>query len=701
MSGGTSPYTYSWTPGGETTQGISNKPYGSYAVKVTDSGTSTATYSYSIGYKVNWNEFFGTVQKYDTIQNDGSTPIGWGSAVSKNTLAGGVDGWFEYVLKDLNQYKKVGFCDSVSMLKTAANDIDFGFYYAPSNNKLAKIINGVESAILTNPPPGSVLRVERVGNVIKLKVNGVVTHSLTSAADAARMWKVKTSLHSSNKGSLVNVGCSFSEQGNVIFPGYGGLKPFVQHVSSAFYTDGAISVMPSLNGNYTYSWMPGAAISPSLTMLSTAAYSLTIEDSLHNKRKAVYGVGHKVSWEQFYSTAAKHDTLINIGPNGWGQAISKNILAGSTDGWLEYTLRDVTKSKVIGVLDSTFSTGSSADIDYGFYYYADVNALYKIVKGVSSLVENPLEGSVLRVERIGSTITLKLNGAIVSSTTSATDASKNWKIKGMVLITNSAALVNVGCSFPLYNAGVTQQDINCIAGQNGSFTVTAVGGIPPYTYAFNNGGFSSVNTFTNLAAGTYTVDVQDGTGAGIRKLVDIVNCPKWVTPYSGVSVNAHGDILKTASDSSWINAVLTTEESFVFSDTAFWLSFETPDTASVFMLGFRTRINDSLLILSDSALQITNYKLYVENGMVTVVETDNDGFFNKFEIARATLQAGFKIRLTKSGIEYYRRPNRWTDYALVYVSKLFSPARLIVEQTLYTSGSRTNTVRVSSYGNTN
>lgn len=566
MSGGTSPYTYSWTPGGETTQGISNKPYGAYAVKVTDSGPSTATFSCSIGYKVNWAEFFGTVQKYDTIQNDGSTPIGWGAAVSKNTLAGGVDGWFEYVLKDLNQYKKVGFCDSVSMLKTAANDIDFGFYYAPSNNKLAKIINGVESAILTNPPSGSVLRVERVGNVIKLKVNGVVTYSVTSAADASKMWKVKTSLHSSNKGSLVNVGCSFSEQGNVIFPGYGGLKPFVQHVSSAFYTDGAISVMPSLNGNYTYDWMPGHSISPSLTMLSTGAYSLTIEDSLHKKRKAIYGVGHKVSWEQFYSTAAKHDTLINIGPNGWGQAISKNTLAGSTDGWLEYTLRDLTKSKVIGVLDSSFSTGSSADIDYGFYYYADINALYKIVKGVSSLVENPLEGTVLRVERTGNSINLKLNSAIIYSTTSVTDASKNWKIKGMVLITNSAALVNVGCSFPLYGVSVIQQDVNCLSGTNGSFTVTATGGTPPYTYAFNHGSFSSTNTFTNLATGSYTASVKDMTGVELSTPVEIVNCPQWITPYSGVSVNTQGDIHKTASDSSWTNAVLTTQEPFRFAD---------------------------------------------------------------------------------------------------------------------------------------
>lgn len=47
---------------------------------------------------------------------------------------------------------------------------------------------------------------------------------------------------------------------------------------------------------------------------------------------------------------------------------------------------------------------------------------------------------------------------------------------------------------------------------NGSVTATAGGGTPAYTYQINNGGYGASSSFTNLGAGTYTVDVQDSKG---------------------------------------------------------------------------------------------------------------------------------------------------------------------------------------------
>ncbi len=48
VSGGTGPYTYLWTPGGETTSGISNIGGGSYGVTVTDNNGCTATGNYTV-----------------------------------------------------------------------------------------------------------------------------------------------------------------------------------------------------------------------------------------------------------------------------------------------------------------------------------------------------------------------------------------------------------------------------------------------------------------------------------------------------------------------------------------------------------------------------------------------------------------------------------------------------------------------------
>lgn len=542
VSGGVSPYSYTWTPGNLYTQNITNQTANTYVVKIKDSGIPpiTSTYTYSIGYKVAWTEFFGTVQKQDTVQNDGSTPIGWGAASSKNTLAGGQDGWFEVILQDLNQYKKIGFLDSISSLKTSASDIDYGFYYVASPSRLYKIVNGVESTILNNPPAGTVLRVERVGNVISLKVNGAVTYSVTSASDAAKMWKVKASLLASNRGSFVNVGCSFYSQGNVLFPGFGGLQSRVQHVFNA--NEGSVSVVPSLQGNYTYSWQPGGASSSSITTLSLGSYSLTMKDSLNNKRKVVYNVGHKIKWEKLYGTAEKHDTLVNVGPYGWAHGVSRNSIPASTDGWVEYVLRDLDKTKIIGFLDSLYSYGSQADIDYGFYYYAAPRILYKVENGITSTIENPSEGTVLRVERVGNTINLKIDGRIVYSTVNASDASKQWYVKSMVVSGSSVTGAGMSTSSCSLTASIPSSAV--ISCNTPSAVLTATTNTSGVTYSWTPGG-ATTSSITITSAGTYTLKVTDPSSGCVIAATTTVTQDFCINP---VVTNYQNDTLRGSID---------------------------------------------------------------------------------------------------------------------------------------------------------
>lgn len=49
----------------------------------------------------------------------------------------------------------------------------------------------------------------------------------------------------------------------------------------------------------------------------------------------------------------------------------------------------------------------------------------------------------------------------------------------------------------------------CNAFTDGTFTVTATGGVTPYTYAVGSGSYGSSNVLTGLAAGTYTLHVKD------------------------------------------------------------------------------------------------------------------------------------------------------------------------------------------------
>lgn len=86
-----------------------------------------------------------------------------------------------------------------------------------------------------------------------------------------------------------------------------------------------------------------------------------------------------------------------------------------------------------------------------------------------------------------------------------------------------------GCSYtdtitlaePLpINLKITKTDEQCDNG-GGSITVEPSGGIPPYSFTWNNG--NAGNSLAQLKAGTYSVNVQDANGCSKKFAIDIGN----------------------------------------------------------------------------------------------------------------------------------------------------------------------------------
>src|SRR5665647_2784324 len=65
----------------------------------------------------------------------------------------------------------------------------------------------------------------------------------------------------------------------------------------------------------------------------------------------------------------------------------------------------------------------------------------------------------------------------------------------------------------------------CVGGNTGTITATGIGGHAPFTYSLDAGAFQGGATFSNLAAGSYTVNVKDN-----------LDC----TAFTTVTVNAPG-----------------------------------------------------------------------------------------------------------------------------------------------------------------
>ncbi|WP_190304163.1 Ig-like domain-containing protein, partial [Paenimyroides baculatum] len=62
---------------------------------------------------------------------------------------------------------------------------------------------------------------------------------------------------------------------------------------------------------------------------------------------------------------------------------------------------------------------------------------------------------------------------------------------------------------PLMVQSVSQTNVSCNAGANGTAGIVAMGGNAPYTYLWSNG--ATASTVSNLSAGVYTVTVTDST----------------------------------------------------------------------------------------------------------------------------------------------------------------------------------------------
>ncbi|MEM6967164.1 MAG: choice-of-anchor B family protein, partial [Bacteroidota bacterium] len=86
-----------------------------------------------------------------------------------------------------------------------------------------------------------------------------------------------------------------------------------------------------------------------------------------------------------------------------------------------------------------------------------------------------------------------------------------------------------GGGIPLALNLVSQTNVTCFGGNDGSLEVNASGGGAPYTYSINNGTPQPSGIFNNLLAGTYNVGVTDALGNAITVPVTIT-APSAISP---------------------------------------------------------------------------------------------------------------------------------------------------------------------------
>jgi hypothetical protein len=443
VTGGTSPYTYTWDPGGTNNKDLTNATANTYTIKVKDSGTDSIYKNYKLGYKTYWTNFTSTFFRNDTIFSTTSAPnypvTGWTNAISKNTLKASQDGWVQWVVHSTSQYIMVGFLDAIGIGGTGLyNDFDYNIYQ--NGATLYRFYGGI-NIYLGTCAVGDVLRMERVGTTLTLYKNGVSQYSYTSV-NTSLPWKLKTNTSGGNH--VHHIGASFFDTAKINFPRYVEDIPGITH-STPGSSDGSIKLSPRISGStHNYTWTPGGATTSSITGLAFGNYSVNIMDVDSNTSNYNYNVGYKTYWTNFYGTKFTNDTIklqSPTAPSGWNTVVSKNTLRDSTNGWVEIISKSLTDIYMFGFLDSASAvSGVWQDLDYGVYLQG--NKIYRIIAGSYTLLGSFRIGDVVRIERISSTFYVKVNGVTLYS--GSCPISKDWKIKTAISTGNVS---HIGCSF--------------------------------------------------------------------------------------------------------------------------------------------------------------------------------------------------------------------------------------------------------------
>ena len=215
--------------------------------------------------------------------------------------------------------------------------------------------------------------------------------------------------------------------------------------------------------------------------------------------------------------------------NLYAQAVAPTVCPDTEDGTVVLNFFGGSGNGTTYSMDgSMYSTENTFTLSPGTYtfYAQDVNGCLDTLTDVDVVSPSPFESLA---ELVSPTCFGDMNGSITVDVQGGT-APLTYVVNGdsldmvmLNMVTGGDYTIEVvdanGCSF---DASVTLDepaaivpaatvtDVLCNGDDNGSFVITATGGSGMgYTYDVDNGGFGPNGEYANLAAGTYSVTVQD------------------------------------------------------------------------------------------------------------------------------------------------------------------------------------------------
>ena len=599
LSGGTGPFTYSWAPGGQTTQTVNNLCAGTYTVSVTDqlSCSPPSTMAITVGSSG------GTVTATGTPNNvtcngqctgsvtanpsGGTAPYtyAWSNGATTQTINGLCAGSYTVTITDANG------CQG-----TQTYTITQPAVLTASTNTTPAVCGGNNGSATVTPGGGAggYTYLWNPGGSTSATANGLAAGTYTVTVTDANGCTTQSTAIVGNSGGITasvsastNVSCFGGANGSATASPAGGTAPYTyswtggggnnqtaNNLPAGSYTvtvtdaNGCITTTsvtltqpPQLTtsigstpalcnggtgsanttpgggvGGYTYLWSPGGSTVSNPTGLAPGSYTVTVTDGNGCTTQA--------------NTTITQPTAINAPTS------STPAVCGQNNGSATVTPNGGTGAYTYLWTPGGQTTATANNIPTGNYSVTvtDANGC-----SVQSVVNVPNTGgptvsmsAFTDVTCFGandgtatSSIVGGANPIVYSWTSGGTGVTETGLGAGTYTVTatdangcSSSATVTITEPPALTITNTAQTDVLCFGQATGDASITAGGGSPGYTYAWTSGGTGA--TESNLGAGNYTVTVTDLNGCQTTQAFTITEPPQLTLATAGFDASCNG-----------------------------------------------------------------------------------------------------------------------------------------------------------------
>jgi gliding motility-associated-like protein len=294
-------------------------------------------------------------------------------------------------------------------------------------------------------------------------------------------------------------------------------------------SDGSIDA-DALGGtpNYTFAWSNGQ-LTEDLSGLAAGTYTVTATDANGCTASTTTTIGQPsqiiTNIQQYsnYNGAAiscpgAADGALQVTASGgqspytfaWSGANPQNtqIASNLAEGTYVVTVTDASGCSVLDsftIFDPVPLQATETHVDVFCNGDCDGQILVNAVSGTGTLGINGYEYNITGPGQTGNVFsaTNSFFGLCAGTYTVTVRDGNNCTLPVSITIAEPAALA----------ATTATTDVSCNGGIDGSATVTATGGVAPYTYNWSNG--QTTQTAVNLAAGGYDVTITDDNGCDL------------------------------------------------------------------------------------------------------------------------------------------------------------------------------------------